>query len=141
MKLRICIIQEEGRFGGPANRIINNAKELLNYGIESTIVVPYLDSHEYSKRLNGTDINLTKMHLTRLSKHFPILIRYGLTLFFELFILYRFFKKNKFDLIHVNGSYQIKSAIAAKIAKFPVVWHVNDTFAPILIKKLFNYQN
>ena len=51
--------------------------------------------------------------------------------------MYRFFKKKKFDLVHVNGSYQIKSAIAATIAQFPVVWHVNDTYSPIFIKKLF----
>ena len=137
MKLRICNINEEGRFGGPENRIINNAKELLNYDIDTTVVIPYLDSHEFSRRLNRTGVHYTKMHLTRLSKHFPMLIRYALTFFFEIFILYRFFQKNKFDLVHVNGSYQIKSAIAAKIANIPIVWHVNDTYAPKLMKKLF----
>ena len=36
----------------------------------------------------------------------------------------------------MNGSYQFKVAIAGKISGIPVVWHLNDTKMPAVIKRL-----
>jgi len=49
----------------------------------------------------------------------------------------KFFRQRKFDAVHVNGSYQFKVAIAAKLARIPVVWHLNDTLMSSVIKKAF----
>ena len=40
-------ITEEGRFGGPARRIVNVAKELNKMSVKTKIVMPYLDSNYF----------------------------------------------------------------------------------------------
>ena len=87
------------------------------------------------KELSLAEIKSSALNITRLSKEKKILARYILFFPFEIFRLYLFFRKHTFDLVHVNGSYQFKVAIAAKLAGIPVVWHFNDTSMDIIVKK------
>lgn len=136
-QLRVCNVDEEGRFGGPERRIINVAVALKKMGINTHILFPVMDSSIFKKNIDVNDIESTQIDITRLSKHWKTLLRYGIRFFGELFLLIRFFLINKFDLIHVNGSYQFKVAIAARISNTPIVWHLNDTYAPSVLKRVF----
>ena len=50
--------------------------------------------------------------------------------------------KEKFDLVHVSGgSWQFKGVIAGKISKTKVVWHLNDTFTPYIVRLIFKQIN
>jgi len=64
--------------------------------------------------------------------------RYVLFSIFEIYKLSKYFKKEKFDLIHASGgSWQYKAVIAAKLSNGKVVWHLNDTSMPWLFRKIF----
>ena len=138
-KIRICNVDEEGRFGGPERRIIQVARELVKFGVSTHIILPQMDADLFLSQIDLYHISRTQLDITRLSKERKVLIRYCFRYFIEIIILYLFFRKEKFDLIHVNGSYQIKGAIAAHLSRTPVVWHLNDTMMAGLVKSIFSY--
>lgn len=134
MKLRVCNVEEEGRFGGPAHRIIQVAKTLLRYGIDTHVVYPKLDSERFAEEISKAGIKGSAIDITRLSREKRILVRYILLFPIEVLRLFRFLRNRRFDLVHVNGSYQFKVALAAKFARVPVVWHLNDTSMNRIVK-------
>jgi len=138
MGIKVCNIDEEGRFGGPERRIIQVATELKKYGIDTHVVIPVLGSAYFFNKLKSAGIDTQILDITRLSKERNILLRYIVRFFYEIFILFSFFRKNKFDLLHVNGSYQFKVAIAAKLSRTPFVWHLNDTSINFIVHLIFN---
>lgn len=134
-KIKVCNVIEEGRFGGPERRIVLVAKVLKEREIDTHVVYPNFDSERFSREIARASISSTPLGITRLSKEKKILIRY--TLFFPVEILrLRFFlREHGFNLVHINGSYQFKTAIAAKLAGIPVIWHLNDTQMDVVVKK------
>jgi len=134
--MRICSVDEEGRYGGPEKRIIVIANSLKKCGIITHILYPKLDSGRFSVEIKKLDIKSTPIFLTRLSKEKKILFRYIFFFFYEVFIMYRFFIKNKFDLVQINGSQQFKGALAARLANIPIIWLLEDTMMDLRIKKI-----
>lgn len=135
--MKVINITEEGRFGGPSKRIIEVAKGLKEYGVETIAVFPEEDSEKFQNlaKANGIAYHTLSMH--RLTKDPVHLFKYMLFFVYEIFKLVRVFKNLKPDLVHCNGSWQIKGVIAAKLANIPSVWHMNDTFAPRLVRTVF----
>jgi glycosyltransferase involved in cell wall biosynthesis len=136
--IKVCNVDEEGRFGGPERRIIQIAKALDEFGVETVVLFPRLDSDVFARKISDAGIRGVLWPLTRLTRERRILIRYAFRFWFEILSMIFFFRKHRVDLVHVNGSYQFKVAMAAKMAGVPVVWHLNDTFAPGLLKKAFH---
>lgn len=136
-RIRVCSIDEEGRFGGPERRIIEVGKALKQYGIDTHVVYPIYDSERFTQELIKSRLKYTSLDLTRLTKEKKVLFRYIYTFFSDILRLYLFFKKHNFDLIQVNGTPQYKGALAAKIAGIPLVWVIEDTHMPLIIKKIF----
>ena len=69
-----------------------------------------------------------------------MVLRYLFFSIIEIVKLTRYFKRKKFDLIHVSGgSWQFKGVIAGKLAGIKVIWHLNDTFAPKAIRMFFYF--
>lgn len=137
--LRVCNVDEEGRFGGPERRIVQVAKALHCFGVHTHIVFSSLDSSKFETYINSNGVDATRMNITRLSKEPKILFRYVFLFIFDLIRLIFFFQRHQFDFVHVNGSYQFKIAIAAKLAGIKTIWHLNDTKMDWLVKKLFSY--
>jgi len=67
----------------------------------------------------------------------------GFAIFFlpEVLSLRKLLIKNKSDVIHCNGCWQIKGMIAARLAKTgaPVIYHLNDTHTRPVIKMVFTF--
>jgi glycosyltransferase involved in cell wall biosynthesis len=62
------------------------------------------------------------------------LCKYFLFFIYEIILLYSFFKKERFDIIHCSGgSWQYKGLIAGKLAGAKTLWHLNDTGMPPVI--------
>jgi len=135
--IKVCNVDEEGRFGGPEKRIVQVAKLLKDMGIHTHIVHPKFQSEVFVEYIEKNNICATQMDITRLSKEPKILYRYILRFIWELFLLIDYFQKNDFDLIHVNGSYQFKVALAGRLANNLVIWHLNDTMTIRAIKLFF----
>lgn len=135
--LFVCNVDEEGRFGGPERRIVQVAKALQNHDVVTHVIYPKMDSDEFERQLEQYGVASTKLDITRLSTHGRTFLRYILRFPFEVAVMVRFFKKNKFDLIHVNGSYQFKTALASFLSGIPLVWHLNDSRMNLGVYKLF----
>ena len=137
--LNIINISEEGRFGGPAKRIINVAKELKNMNVQTKIIIPYLDSNYFESYAKKNNIDYKKINITRLTLEKKYLILYIFRFFYELFLLNKLLKKENPDIIHINGSYQFKSFLAACLCNTKIVWHLNNQKENIVVKMIFRF--
>jgi len=137
--MKICSVDEAGTFGGPERRIIEIANVLKRYKISTHVVYPTFNSERFSAEIEKLNITSTPLYLNRLTKEKTILIKYILFFFYEIFLLYKFFSKQKFDLVQVNGSQQFKGAIAARLSKTPIIWVLEDTMMNSIVKKICQY--
>jgi glycosyltransferase involved in cell wall biosynthesis len=138
-QIRVCNISEEGRFGGPTRRMVLVARALKELGVETHIVYPKLDSEKLASELQHAGISCSCLDITRLSRERRMFNRYARRFIFETYLLSNFFRRHRFDLIHVNGSYQYKVAIAARLSGVPFVWHLNDTSMDRIVKAICTY--
>lgn len=133
--IRVCNVDEEGRFGGPERRIVLVAKALKALGVETHVVYPRLDSERFATELRKAMVAGSALNITRLSKEKKVAARYLLRFLAEIYQLGEFFRKHDFNLIHVNGSYQFKVALSARMVGIPFIWHLNDTSMDSVVKK------
>ncbi len=134
---RIAQILEEGRWGGPQLRATQIARHLLGKGIRTVIFMPKKESDFFCSQLKKNELEFHRINLTRLTKDPFTLINYFFTFFVEIFTLAYFLKKEQCNIVHCNGAYQIKGAIAGRLAGKKVIWHLNDTKQPWLVHKIF----
>jgi glycosyltransferase involved in cell wall biosynthesis len=137
-RIRVCSVDEEGRFGGPERRIVQIAKALKINGqdVDTQVVYPKDDSERFALELSRGGVYGLALNITRLSKERKVFVRYLFCFLPEVFRLYSFFRKGKFDLVQVNGSQQLKGALAAKLAGIPVIWVLEDTMMAAMVKKI-----
>lgn len=135
--MRVCNFIEEGRYGGPQARITLVADKLRQYGVETYVAFSRYDADKFCAKLKKKKMPNLPLSITRLSKEQKTFIRYVLHLLPDIYKLYSLFRKNHFDIVHINGSYQLKGPLAAKLAGIPVVWHLNDTNSTTVIQKVF----
>jgi len=139
MTILVCNVDEEGRFGGPERRIVQVSNALKAYEVETHVVYPKIDSELFESELQKYKIDSTQLDITRLSKQKKFVFRYLLRFPTEVLLLRKFFSENKFHIIHVNGAYQYKAAIAGRSLGLPIVWHLNDTHLAGIVKLIFSF--
>ena len=137
-QIRVCSVDEEGRFGGPERRIVQVAKALKTHGqgVDTQVVYPRDDSEKFALELSRSGVSSSALNITRLSKEKKVFVRYLFYFLPEVFRIYSFFRRGKFDLVQVNGSQQFKGALAAKLAGVPVIWVLEDTMMAAIVKKI-----
>ncbi len=137
--IKVANIIEEGRLGGPQIRIARVSKELINHGIITIVFLPKSrSSNSFKNILKSQNTQYVDKKLTKLSKNKIQIIIYILTFPYEIASLGWQLKKYNIQLVHCNGAFQIKGILAAKLARIKVVWHLNDTFTPSIVKKIFS---
>jgi glycosyltransferase involved in cell wall biosynthesis len=140
--LKIANVIEEARVGGPQKRIVEVGAQLLESDFE-TIIVTTPDNHEKLEEISAqAGLKFETLNIIRLRQNIPIIFKYIVKFIPDIFSYHKLFKKLKVDAVHTNGASQWKPAIAAKFAKIPVVWHLNDTRCPTYIRipfKLFSW--
>lgn len=135
--LRVANIIEEAKLGGPQIRIVNVAYALQGK-VETTVIIPRENSENFRNKLDRYNIKYKLFNLSRVTKEFKVAFRYLFFSWLETINLIRYFRKEKFDLIHVSGgSWQYKGVIAGRLAGIKVVWHLNDTSMPWIFRKIF----
>jgi len=136
--IKVANIIEESRFGGPQNRILQVAKVLKKMRIETIVILPKVDSSIFHERLVSNRINNHRININRLTKSIFGLSKYIIFFIYEVFLLYKYLSKNKFKLIHISGgAWQIKGVLAGYLSKTKILWHLNDTNMPIIVRSLF----
>lgn len=139
--MKIINLIFESRIGGPQLRIVRIAEFLNeNYSIKTTVIAPTKNSKEFEKILKKKSLDFFLFPLDKLSKNPFIMLKWLLTFIPQTIKLIRVIKRENPDIVHVNGSWQWKGVIAAKILNIKVIWHLNDTrthrFVIIIFKKL-----
>jgi len=132
--LNICNIEEEGRYGGPQRRTVEVAKEIRKFGIKTTVYYSLYDSEKFKKELKNSNIKCKGIDIIRLSLEPRIFFRYIITFIKDIIHLYSIIKNGNYDLVQINGTPQYKGAIASKLAGVPVVWILEDTEMPFIIR-------
>ena len=132
---KVLNISEEGRGGGAIGRMRIIANELKN-SLNTVIVVPK-GSKKYVRSLEQLGLNYKEIGLHPMTKDMWGAILYLVFFVPEIISLMRFIKKEEPDVVHCNGSWQIKGIIASKLAGVPAYWHMNDTFQPRFVEQLF----
>jgi len=139
--MRVANVIEEGRLGGPQIRIISVANKLLGK-VETIVYLPKENSLDFRNQCDAAGISYQSIRLTRITKELRVLVR---CLFFfpaEVFNLYRTLKKENIVVVHVSGGcWQFKGVLAGKLAGKKVIWHLNDTYSPKVIRCLFSFLN
>ena len=139
MLKRVCYVDEDGRFGGPQQRMLLIASELKKKNIEVEIIIPKDETDIFKKKLIQENIKFHELAITRLSLKPSFLIKYILFFFYEIIKLIIFFKKQKYDLIQANSTPQFKAVIAAFILRIKIVWIIEDSYFPSIIVFLFRF--
>lgn len=136
-EILVANVLEEGRFGGPQARVSLYALFLKEFSVRTHVVLPSHDSEKFQALLDEYDVEGIPLKLHRLQKQPKALMRYLLHFIPDIYRLYRLFKRGGYDIVHVNGSYQIKGALAAWLARKPLIWHVNDSRTTSAVKAVF----
>lgn len=136
-KLRVANITEESRYGGPQKRIVQVASSLKHHGIETTVICGKMGAERLREELTENGIPHRLMPLHRITRNPPELFLAILLFPIETIRLTRLLKRERFDLIHCNGSWQWKGILAGWLTSTPIVWHLNDTNVPGVIHLAF----
>ena len=139
MLKKICFVDEDGRFGGPQQRMLLTASELKRNNIEVEIIIPKDETGIFKKKLIEEKIKFHELAITRLSLKPNFLIKYLIFSFYEIIMLIFFFKKHNYDLIQANSTPQFKGIIAAYILRIKTVWIIEDSYFPSIIVFLFRF--
>ena len=135
--IKVGDIIEESQVGGPQIRMSDFANE-LNGRIDTTLIMPIKNSFGFIAICEKYNLKYKTLNINKISKNYFLLLKYLIFFFYEINLLRKYFLKEEFDLIHVSGgAWQFKGIIAAKLSSIPVIWHINDTYMPKIIKYIF----
>lgn len=141
-KILVANFIEEARLGGPQTRmtLIGSAinKKLFNKKIDLVLIFPKIDSRALQNKCDTMSVKYHLFPISKISRNFYSIIKYLILFPYEVIILAIFLKKKSFDIIHVSGGcFHLKGIFAGKIAGIKVLWELNDTYAPIMIRASF----
>ena len=101
------------------------------------VLFPKIDSRKFSIKLKERDISHTAVRMHRLTRQWSHFVRFVLFFIPEVVLLIWHIRRMKADVVHCNGSWQLKGVIAGRMARKKVVWHLNDTCMSPVVKRLF----
>jgi glycosyltransferase involved in cell wall biosynthesis len=137
--MHVANIIEDARIAGPQIRNLKVAKALKKK-IYVTLIFPKKNSNKLKTQCILFGIKYLSLSLTTIKRSLLGTFLYMLYFPIETIMLARILKKNKFDLVHVSGGcWQLKGVFAAKLASIKVIWELNDTRSPILIRSIFYF--
>ena len=137
-RLTVVNIVEEGRYGGPQQRIAGVAARLqADHGIDTVVVLPAAGSDRFQQVLRVAGVQSRVIQLHRLTRDVVHLAGYLFFFVSEVRAIRSVIRSVRPDVVHCNGSWQVKGMIAAWLAGVRRVWHLNDTFMPAMVRPLF----
>ena len=133
----IIFLLEDGRLAGPHVYIARLFKYLPG---KNRVLIPK-DSKKVQKLFDSNNVNYVEtFFLSRLSREPLRIIRYVFFFFPEIIFLTIHFLLSKEKVVYcAGGSWQIKGAISGFLARKVVIWHLNDTYVPKIIKIIFTF--
>lgn len=139
MKNNICYIDEDGRFGGPQQRMLLTVNEInrLDKKFNFTFLIPKNEIEIFESKLKLYNLNYHKKSFQRLSGNFIAILKYLLMFAYEIYVICDFVKKNNIAIIQSNSTSQFKGAIASFLTKKKHIWVIEDSSFPSLVVIIF----
>lgn len=138
-RLTVLNITEEGRYGGPQQRIAEVALRLrTDHGIDTVVLLPTVQSERFQRALRTAGVAWRAITLHRLTRHAAHLAGYVAWFLPEVLAIRSVIRELRPDVVHCNGSWQVKGMIAARLAGARRIWHLNDSFMPAMVRPLFD---
>ena len=135
--IRIANVIEEAKLGGPQLRMVRIAAALRSQA-ETLIVMPHANSESFRTLCDENSVPWRALPLTRITKEWRVALAYCFFSPIEVLQLATLLRRERVDLVHASGgSWQYKAVLAAKLARVPVIWHLNDTQMPSWLRGLF----
>ena len=135
--IRVANVIEEGRYGGPQARIVSVSERLLSENIKTTIICPEKEIDRFFREAFKRNVEILPVPLNRLGKRPEQIIRYLLSFPREVLNLRKVFKNRGVEIVHCNSARQFKGVVAGRLSGKTVIWHLNDTFSPVLVRIMF----
>lgn len=136
----LSVVHYNGAYGGPQNRNARLAPLLYKRGFEITVVLPSEPGSAADElRKRGVDVVQVSLHRPRATLN-P-LPHMGLLWGFwpEVMHIVKLIERRKIDVVLINGSIFPHAALAARLAKVPVVWQLLDTRPPMWMRRVAMY--
>jgi glycosyltransferase involved in cell wall biosynthesis len=136
--VRVLNVVFEDRIGGPTRRIVNVGRQLSGYGVETVLCLPEGagNAADYARE---SGIPVRRLDFERIPRPTDPrrVLRWMASVPRDVLRFVRFYREEKPDVVHVNGAFFIVPALAAKLLRIPVVWHLNDTVVPRHVAPVF----
>ena len=123
------------RVGGPQFRVLQLAKRLRNFGFETHVVIPEGDPR-FADLLAESEIPCHQLNLVRLRDTFSPRphVRYGALFWPNVIALRQLIRQYHVEIVHTNGLRHVQAAVAARLERVKLVWHLNDVVTPWLLR-------
>lgn len=136
--LRVLNVLFESRYGGPQKRVSQVGEVLFTYGVQTILCQPP-SGKVALKAAQEARVPIRDIAFERIPRPQDLkrVLRWAVLLPRDVWRFVDLFRRERPDIVHVNGAFFIAPAIAAKLAGIPLVWHLNDTIVPPRIAAVF----
>ena len=133
--MKLISVIHAPEFGGPQNQALRLAPILGEHGVESVTVIP---DGPATIRLRDAGLRVETIPLGRVRAVRDWRVQLGTVrrLPFDLAALVQLYRRERADVVQLNGLMNPHAAIAARIAGVPVVWQILDTRTPVMLRKV-----
>lgn len=137
-KIIVLNVLMDERLAGPAVRVLQVAKCLKRYRIETIVCLPNGESN-FVQLLEDEGIRYYQLSLKRLRATWNPFTHLTWLFYFipNVIALSSLIKKNQVDIVHTTEIRHLQAPLAAKFSKTKLIWHLNDTTTPKPVKMLF----
>jgi glycosyltransferase involved in cell wall biosynthesis len=118
-------------------RVIRVARRLKAVGIDTVVAMPKGDPR-FSSLLDQAQIPFCETELVRLRSSLNPMehARCCAKFWPNVVALCRLIQKHHIDVVHTNGLMNLQAAIAARMERAKLVWHLNDVVTPKALRAL-----
>ena len=74
--MKICYVDEDGRFGGPQQRMLLCAEQIKKFNHSVEFIIPKVDADLFKKKIKASKFSVIEFTLTRLTFQKIYLIKY-----------------------------------------------------------------
>ena len=134
--IRVLNVIAEDRLGGPQLRILRVARALRAQGVETIVAIPK-GNGGFGRLLSESDIpfyELGNLMRLRATPNPVSQMAWFMNLLGSIRSLIGIMKKENIAIVHQSDVTHVQGAIAGRLAKRKVVWHINGMPYPIIWK-------
>ncbi len=134
MRILNCFL--DNRFGGPQRRASSIAEELRSYKIETLFL--FNEKSKGNIPIKGFKSFLIKYtQCIRRESTLTNFCLFCLVFPYNLHKICKIIRSEKIDILHTNGVTNFLPVFAGRLMRIKILWHLNDTMNPWIIKKVF----